>query len=75
MRVDGDKCIGCLDCVDYCPVEAIKEVPSEGVVFIDDEDCVECGCCQYECPAKIPLVHWIRLGKNNVMIEKKKASA
>ena len=38
-------------------------------------DCVECGCCQYSCPANIPLVHWIRLGKNKIFIEKKKKSA
>ena len=25
--------------------------------------CMECGCCAYACPAAIPLVQLIRLGK------------
>jgi NAD-dependent dihydropyrimidine dehydrogenase PreA subunit len=44
MRVDEDKCTGCLECVDYCPVGAIKEAGG-GIVTIDQEECVECGCC------------------------------
>ncbi len=38
-------------------------------------DCVECGCCQYICPSKIPLVHWMRLGKNRIAGLKQKKSA
>ncbi len=45
MRVDEEKCTGCLECIDYCPVGAIKEVNGAGGVFIDEEECVECGCC------------------------------
>jgi electron transport complex protein RnfC len=29
-------------------------------------DCIECGCCAYICPAKLPLVHTIKYGKNQV---------
>jgi electron transport complex protein RnfC len=29
-------------------------------------DCMECGSCQYICPAKRPLLDYIRLGKNKV---------
>jgi electron transport complex protein RnfC len=29
-------------------------------------DCIECGSCQYECPAGRPLVDLIRVGKSNV---------
>jgi electron transport complex protein RnfC len=25
--------------------------------------CMECGCCAYVCPAQIPLVQLIRMGK------------
>jgi len=35
-------------------------------------DCVECGCCQYFCPAAIPLVHWIKLGKSIITALKRK---
>jgi len=27
------------------------------------QDCIECGSCAYVCPAKIPIVHWIKLAK------------
>jgi electron transport complex protein RnfC len=30
-------------------------------------DCMECGTCAYACPAAIPLVQWLRLGKSEVM--------
>jgi len=29
-------------------------------------DCIECGSCQYTCPAGIPLLDYLRLGKNKV---------
>lgn len=44
MKIDEGKCIGCLECVDYCPVGAIKEVGT-GLVAINEDECVECGCC------------------------------
>ena len=45
MRIDQSKCVVCLECIDYCPVEAIKEDSERDDVFIDEDDCVECGCC------------------------------
>ena len=45
MKIDQDLCVACLDCIDYCPVEAIKEGSVKGEVFIDEDECVECGCC------------------------------
>lgn len=44
MRVDEEKCTVCLECVDYCPVCAIRETGG-GTVTIDEDECVECGCC------------------------------
>ena len=29
--------------------------------------CIECGCCQFTCPADLPLLDYIRLGKQRVM--------
>jgi len=36
-------------------------------------DCIECGSCSYVCPANIPLVQSIRLGKAAVLAKKRKA--
>jgi electron transport complex protein RnfC len=35
-------------------------------------DCYECGCCAFECPSHIPLVHWIRYAKSEIMKKKAK---
>ncbi len=43
MRIDPEKCISCLECIDWCPVSCIRE--GEGTVRIDEEECVECGVC------------------------------
>ena len=31
------------------------------------QDCIECGCCLYTCPAHIPLLDIIRQAKGQVM--------
>ncbi len=33
------------------------------------DDCIECGCCAYVCPAGIPLVQLIRMGKVQMLKE------
>jgi len=43
MKIDQEKCLCCLDCIDYCPVGAIKEGVDE--VYIEQDECVECGVC------------------------------
>jgi electron transport complex protein RnfC len=30
-------------------------------------DCIECGCCDYVCPSKIPLVSYFRFSKTEIM--------
>ena len=30
-------------------------------------DCIECGCCSYTCPSNLPLLDYIRIGKQTVM--------
>jgi electron transport complex protein RnfC len=29
-------------------------------------DCIECGCCAYVCPSRIPLVHYYRYAKTEI---------
>jgi Uncharacterized Fe-S center protein len=45
--VDKEKCLGCGQCVDVCPVGAIKL--EDGKAVISDE-CLECGACESTCP-------------------------
>ena len=35
------------------------------------ENCVECGACAYDCPARIPIVQYIKVGKAELMKLKK----
>ena len=76
-------CIRCSRCVGHCPMGLVPTQIMKLVKYgrLDEAeawgalDCVECGSCQYGCPANIPLVHWIRLGKNQIIAQKKKKSA
>ena len=66
MRVDEEKCNGCFECIDYCPVWAIREVAEGGRVSIDEEECVECGCCLRVGACEYgalwqPELHWPRI--------------
>jgi electron transport complex protein RnfC len=76
-------CIRCGRCVENCPMTLVPTQLARYVQFDDLTaaekwgvlDCVECGCCQYICPSKIPLVHWMRVGKNRIVNLKQKKSA
>lgn len=43
-----EDCIGCGDCVEACPVDAI--VMADEVAVIDMGDCIRCGTCHDACP-------------------------
>lgn len=64
-------CIRCGWCLDACPMGLS---PNEIGIYVEagraEEtsqfglfECFECGCCAYVCPAKRPLVQFIRIGK------------
>lgn len=43
MKIDPDKCISCLECIDYCTMKCILE--GDEAVHIDQDECVECSVC------------------------------
>ena len=45
--VDADKCIGCNQCVEICPMEAVSLV--DGKAVIDHTRCIGCGLCVPKC--------------------------
>jgi len=48
MVVDEDECMGCGDCIDQCPMEAISM--QNDVVTRDADRCIGCGLCISVCP-------------------------
>jgi len=64
-------CVRCGHCVDVCPMFLEPTVIVQNVKKRDWDDaaaasihaCIECGCCTFQCPAHIPLVQYIRMGK------------
>jgi electron transport complex protein RnfC len=68
-------CLKCGKCVDVCPLELMPTKLArfsqleklEEAEKLDITVCMECGTCAYTCPANIPLVQWIRLGKQRVL--------
>lgn len=48
VRLDENKCKGCINCVKRCPTEAIRV--KDGKAFIISEKCIDCGECIRICP-------------------------
>jgi Na+-translocating ferredoxin:NAD+ oxidoreductase subunit C len=67
-------CIRCGRCLDACPLglmptriaQAIRHDRLDLARQLDLEACCECGCCAYECPARIPLVQYLRIGRQAI---------
>ena len=67
-------CIRCGKCIEVCPMglvpttimyntkkERFAEAKGMGIM-----NCFECGACAYECPAKIPLLDYMKFGKSKI---------
>ena len=46
--VDADKCAGCEECVDVCPVE-VFEMKDDKSVVVEPEECLGCESCVEVC--------------------------
>ena len=68
-------CIRCAKCVSACPMGLEPYLLATASAFHDWEkveaagvtSCIECGSCQFTCPAHRPMLDNIRLGKSTVM--------
>ncbi len=64
-------CISCGRCVSVCPMGLNPTILYKNIdhgeygaaMELGLMDCKECGCCGFTCPARIPLVQGMRLGK------------
>ncbi len=64
LEIDEAKCIGCGDCIQHCPVQAMAGIPPR----IDLAKCISCFCCFELCSQgavvfKIPSI----LGKHDLI--------
>ena len=74
-RQPESNCIRCGKCVEACPMGLEPYLLNKlGRAAMTEEleahhvyDCIECGCCQFTCPAYIPLLDTIRQSKATVM--------
>jgi NAD-dependent dihydropyrimidine dehydrogenase PreA subunit len=48
IEVDEEKCIGCGECVDICPVD-VYEMKDEKSVPVNAEECIGCESCIEVC--------------------------
>ena len=75
QRREASQCIKCAKCVAACPMGLepyylSKMTQKKGWEEVEAQmitSCIECGCCQASCPAYLPLLDWVRLGKQTVM--------
>lgn len=75
QRREASQCIKCAKCVAACPMGLepyylSKMTQKKGWDELEKQmitSCIECGCCQSSCPSYLPLLDWVRLGKQTVM--------
>jgi Na+-translocating ferredoxin:NAD+ oxidoreductase RNF subunit RnfB len=49
----GYGCLGCGDCIDACPFDAIHMNPKTNLPEVDEQKCTACGSCVKACPRTI----------------------
>ena len=75
QRREATQCIKCAKCVSACPMglepyylsKMTQKKGWDELEALMITSCIECGCCQASCPSYLPLLDWVRLGKQTVM--------
>ena len=74
FNVEEPHCMRCGKCIDICPMRLMPVLMYKSLYNNDINemnklhlmDCIECGCCAYNCPAGVPLVLAFRSGKQKI---------
>lgn len=74
-------CIRCGRCVDACPMNLIPTYLAayahngkwDDLRRLNVNDCIECGCCNYTCPTKNPIVQLVKMAKTEIARNKTRA--
>lgn len=80
---ESPTCIRCGKCVDHCPMNLtplymrmnFKKGNWDEVESLHVMDCIECGCCNFICPARVPLVQSFRTAKAEIRARQAKQRA
>lgn len=80
--VISEPCVGVKDksCIDVCPVDCIHGDESDDQLYIDPDECIDCGACEPECPVQAIFVYedlpdkWKHFADKNAEYFKKKQS-
>ena len=80
--LEPGNCVRCGRCAEVCPINLVPSRLSrlsELERYEDARDhgievCMECGTCAFTCPSHVPLVQWLRLGKQEARKLARRAS-
>lgn len=81
-EMEPGNCVRCGKCAEACPIDLVpsrlarlsqlgryEDARDQGI-----EVCMECGTCAFTCPSHLPLVQWLRLGRQEVRRLARRAS-
>ena len=60
-------CLGCGDCVEACPYDALHIDPETGLPAVDMDKCVGCGKCSAACPRGVMQLAAIPEGQSSIV--------
>ena len=69
LRAEAQRCMRCAKCIEACPmglepyllVKYAQRAMWEEMEKAHITDCIQCGCCAYTCPSRIPLLDYLQI--------------